>query len=55
MANLYELEYGFDRGAIDRARSCGDAVAPLVDEAVHDLDHVDGGLAADVMDLMASE
>ena len=55
MANLYELDDDVDRGAIDRGRetTAMDAVAPLVDDAVHDLRHVDDGLAAKLMDPVA--
>ena len=49
------MDNDVDRGAIDRGRktTAMDAVAPLVDDSVHDLLHVDGGLAAEFMDLVA--
>ena len=52
MADFYELDDDVNRGAIDRGRetTAMDAVAPLVDDDVHDLLHVEGGLAAEPMD-----
>ena len=49
------MDNDVDRGAIDRGceTTAMDAVAPLVDDAVHDLLHFDGGLAAKLMDSVA--
>ena len=49
------MENDVDRGAIDRGRetTAMDAVALLVDNAVHDSRHVDDGLAAELMDPVA--
>ena len=57
MANFYELEYGFDRGAIERGRdnTAMDAVASLVDDAVHDLRHAKDGFTAEFMDPVTGE
>ena len=52
---LRAMDNDVDRGAIDRGRetTAMGAVAPLVDDSVHDLLHVYGGLAAEFMDLVA--
>ena len=43
-------------GANNRGRetTAMDAVAPLADDSVHDLLHVDGGVAAEFMDPVTS-
>ena len=57
MANFYELDDDVDCGATERGgdTTALDAVAPLVDDAVHDLRHVEGGFTAEVMDPVTGE